>query len=123
MDHFQFPRNRGRMDRPDVTGIAGAVGHGRYVVLYVKTDDNRIGQAGFECHGCGVTVACASALTELITNRSFDECRRLNTIDLVNALDGVPADRGDCPEFAMHALHDVLQQVSTKSGSAGEIVT
>ena len=96
------------MDAPDVIGLAGVPGQGRFMALCLRIEEGRIVQALFECHGCGVTVGCGSALTELITGLSTEDCRRLNCRDLVAALDGVPADRGDCPEFAMHALRDAL---------------
>lgn len=110
MDHFQAPRNMGRMESPDIVGLAGVPGQGRYLVLFARIADGRIANAQFECHGCGVTIACGSALTELITGRTIAECEKLTGSDLASALDGVPPDRGDCPEFAMHALRSVLDQ-------------
>ncbi len=110
MEHFQSPRNRGRIDSPDVVGLAGVPGRGRHLVLYVQIADGRIGKATYECHGCGVTIACGSAITELITGRTLAECAQLSIGDLVEALDGVPADRADCPEFAMRALRHALAQ-------------
>lgn len=115
MDHFQSPRNRGRLEGADASGVAGVPGQGRYLVLYVKLDRQRIAQAKYECQGCGVTIACGSVLTELVTDRSIEECEALTSADLVAALDGVPADRGDCPEFAMHALYDVLNHLKPRS--------
>ncbi|HLJ09589.1 MAG TPA: iron-sulfur cluster assembly scaffold protein [Planctomycetaceae bacterium] len=113
MDHFQAPRNAGRMETPDVVGLAGVPGQGRYLVLYVRIADRRIAKAQFDCHGCGVTIACGSALTELITGRSVGECTKITAGNLADALDGGPADRGDCPEFAMHALRHVLSQIAS----------
>ncbi len=118
MDHFQAPRNAGRMEAPDVVGLAGVPGQGRYLVLYVRLQEGRIAIAQHECHGCGVTIACGSVLTELITGRDLCECARLSTQDLVKALDGVPPDRGDCPEFAMHALRHVLEQIGSPEAAS-----
>ena len=115
MDHFQAPRNRGRLEGADATGVAGVPGQGRFIVLYVQVAERRIARASYECHGCGVTIACGSALTELITDRTIADCENVTSGDLIAALDGVPADRGDCPEFAMHALRDVLNQLRTRS--------
>ena len=111
MEHFQSPRNSGRMESPDVVGLAGVPGQGRYLVLYVRLAGEQISQAQFECHGCGVTIACGSILTELISGKALTDCERLTAADLVEALDGVPPDRGDCPEFAIHALRHVCSQL------------
>jgi len=59
-------------------------------------------------------IACGSVLTELITGKALEQCAAITTHDMVEALDGVPADRGDCPEFAMHALREVLRQVKAQ---------
>lgn len=111
MDHFQAPRNRGRIEAPDVTGLAGTPGQGRHLALYAQLADNRVARATFECHGCGVTVACGSALTEMMTGRSIGECSEISSRQLVDALDGIPADRADCPDFALRALRHLLQQI------------
>jgi nitrogen fixation protein NifU and related proteins len=115
MDHFQAPRNLKRMESPDAVGLAGVPGQGRYLVLYVRIVDGRIAKAQYECHGCGVTIACGSALTELLTGRSLGDSAKLSSNDLVEALDGVPPDRADCPAFVMHAWRHVLQQISANS--------
>jgi NifU-like protein involved in Fe-S cluster formation len=111
MDHFQAPRNRGRLEGADATGVAGVPGQGRFMVLYIQVAEGRIAKAQFECHGCGVTIACGSALTELIVGLPIDDCEKVTCSDLVSALDGVPADRGDCPEFAMQALRNLVRQL------------
>jgi nitrogen fixation NifU-like protein len=118
MDHFQAPRNMGRLEHPDYVGLAGVPGQGRYLVLYVQIVNGRINKAKFECHGCGVTIACGSALTELVAGKQTSECGNLSTRDLVLALDGVPADRADCPEFAMSALRHLLSQLEKAPAAA-----
>lgn len=111
MDHFQSPRNTGRMETPDAIGVSGVPGQGRYLVLYVRLSEGIIVKAQYECHGCGVTIACGSVLTELITGRTIRDCAGLTTREIVDSLDGVPPDRGDCPEFALHALRQMLSQI------------
>src|SRR4029077_10952953 len=92
MDHFQSPRNRARMESPDVVGMAGVPGQGRYLALYVRIREGQVSKAQYDCHGCGVTIACGSALTELMMGRTIEDCTEITTRDLVTALDGVPPD-------------------------------
>jgi nitrogen fixation NifU-like protein len=110
MDHFQSPRNRGHLDDPDIVGVAGVPGRGRFLVLYLKLEGGRISVVRFQCHGCGVTIACGSALSELIQGQSLEACQSICEADIVNALDGVPPNRGDCPAFAISALRETLRQ-------------
>lgn len=110
MDHFQDPRHLGRMKNPDAIGVAGVLGVGRHLVLYLKVDRNRVTEAWFECQGCGVTIACGSVLTELLDGRSLAECERLTAADIVHALDGIPYDKQDRAEMPIFALREALQQ-------------
>ena len=111
MDHFQSPRNRGQLDDPDLVGVAGVPGRGRFLVLYLKVDGDCVSIVRFRCHGCGVTIACGSALSELIQGQSLETCQSICDADIVRALDGVPPNRGDCPAFAISALGDALRQI------------
>jgi nitrogen fixation protein NifU and related proteins len=109
MDHFNSPRNCGRMDDPDVVGLAGTPGNGPYVVLYLRLDGDSIVESRFQTHGCGVSVACGSILTELIANRALSECLRLTEETLIEALGGVPPTKLHCPALAIAALKDALR--------------
>ncbi len=110
MDHFQEPRNVGTLESPDLVGMAGVPGKGRYVLLHVALTDSRdhIQKARFRSHGCGPTIACASVLTELIQGQSLSACQALQAADLTAALGGLPADRQHCAEFVIRALRSAL---------------
>jgi NifU-like protein involved in Fe-S cluster formation len=50
MDHFNSPRNSGRMGAPDRVGIAGTPGRGPYVALYLRLAGDLINEAQFQTH-------------------------------------------------------------------------
>jgi nitrogen fixation protein NifU and related proteins len=108
MDHFNSPRNSGRMETPDRVGIAGTPGRGPYVALYLRLAADVISEARFQTHGCGVSVACGSMLTEMITGRAASECLELSPDHLSEALEGVPATKLHCPVLAVAALKNAL---------------
>jgi nitrogen fixation NifU-like protein len=109
MDHFSAPRNTGRLDGADRTGRAGAIGSGAFFILYLRVDQGTIREAKFQTHGCGLTIAAGSMLTELIMNHSLAECRGLTVERLIAALDGVPPHKRHGPALAIAALHDALR--------------
>jgi nitrogen fixation NifU-like protein len=113
MDHFNSPRNCRRMETPNLVGLAGTPGNGPYVALYIRLDDDSIIESCFQTHGCGVSIACGSMLTELITHRSITECLELTPERLSAALDGVPATKLHCPVLAIAALKDALKGYGT----------
>ncbi len=86
MDHFTSPRNIGRMESPDRVGIAGTPGQGPFMVLCLKLQNDIVEDAKYQTHGCGVTVAAGSALTELIISGSLDQCRSITVEHLTASL-------------------------------------
>jgi nitrogen fixation protein NifU and related proteins len=113
MDHFQSPRNSRRIESPDRVGLAGTPGSGPYCAIYIRLNDQSIVESCFQTHGCGVSIACGSMLTELITHRSVTECLELTSERLSDALDGVPATKLHCPVLAIAALKDALKDFGT----------
>jgi nitrogen fixation NifU-like protein len=108
MDHFNSPRNRGRLESPDLVGVAGTVGNGPYIVLALRVCDGIVTDVKCETHGCGVTIAAGSMLTELIANRPLVECRSITVETLTQALGGVPSDKAHGPAIAVAALKSAL---------------
>ena len=109
MEHFSSPRNAGRLDNADRTGQAGTVGSGPFFILYLRIERDTIREAKFQTHGCGLTIASGSMLTELIVNRPLAECRGLTVERLIEALDGVPPHKRHGPALAIGALQDALR--------------
>jgi nitrogen fixation protein NifU and related proteins len=100
VDHVLSPRNGGVMEHPDLTGRAGTPGRGAFLILFLRIAEGRITAAKYHTVGCGPTIACASMLSELVLGRSIGECRELTTEELIEALEGVPADKLHCPALA-----------------------
>jgi NifU-like protein involved in Fe-S cluster formation len=109
MDHFNSPRNRGRLENPDRVGIGGTPGQGPYLILMLRVQDGRVIEAKCDSHGCGVTIAAGSILTELVINRQLDSCRGITADELTSALGGVPSDKAHCPALAAAALRNAIE--------------
>jgi nitrogen fixation NifU-like protein len=108
LEHARAPRNGGEMPDAHAVGTADLDGRAPRIWLYVKKSGGRITHASFQAFGCGVTNACCSVLTELITERSLVDCRKLTARDLVSALDGIPEDKRFCADLAIKALNRIL---------------
>lgn len=109
MDHFMAPRNSGALESPDVTGHAGTPGRGPFLILYLRITEGQVTAAKFQTYGCGPTIACGSMLTETIIGRSLEDCSRLTIEELIERLDGVPAEKMHSPALAIAALRDALK--------------
>jgi len=109
MDHFQAPRNHGRLDAPDRVGVSGTPGVGHFTKLEMRLKDGIIMQCRFQTHGCGTAIACGSALTELVIGRAIPDALAVTPEQLMMSLDGVPDDKRHCVKAAIAALHDAFK--------------
>jgi len=58
-------------------------------------------------------MACASALTELVTGKSIDDARALDREQLIAAVGGLPPASTHAAQLAVDALAQILDQIET----------
>merc|ERR1711993_236777 len=77
IDHYENPRNVGKLDakkRNVGTGLVGAPACGDVMKLQIEVDDDgQIIDAKFKTFGCGSAIASSSLATEWIKGKSVDE--------------------------------------------------
>ena len=79
MDHYENPRNSGKMDTPDVEQTGGNPGCGDKITVQLKIDDGRIEDVMFEIEGCIVSQAGTSLVSEFVKNKPIDEILEINS--------------------------------------------
>jgi len=107
-DHIAHPRNAGEL--LDATVIAEETNPvcGDRLRLSLKIHDGRIEAARFLAYGCPPTLACGSAMTEMIEGFTVEEVRRVTRNDLVNAVGGLPTRKHHAAALAIETLHSAL---------------
>ena len=97
MDHFQNPRNVGKMDDADGIGEVGNAVCGDIMRMYIKVKDGVITDVKFNTFGCGSAIATSSIATEMIKGKPIEEALKLSNKAVVEALDGLgsPCPRGE----------------------------
>lgn len=78
-------------------------------MLYLRVYKGRVENARLEAQGCGVTIAYASMLTELVIGRSIAACRQIIVHELSEVLDGVPTGKQYCADVTIAALQDAIR--------------
>ena len=77
IDHYENPRNVGKLDEGDDnvgTGMVGAPACGDVMRLQIQVnDDGVIEDAKFKTYGCGSAIASSSLLTEWVKGKNLDE--------------------------------------------------
>ena len=110
MDHFQHPRNVGKIDDADGVGEVGNAKCGDIMRMYLKIDENGIiTDVKFNTFGCGSAIATSSMATEMIKGKSVDEALTLSNKAVVEALDGLPAHKIHCSVLAEEAIRAAVE--------------
>ena len=117
LDHYENPRNVGKMDDDDEnvgTGMVGAPACGDVMRLQIKVnDDGLIEDAKFKTYGCGSAIASSSLLTEWVKGRSLDEAKQIKNTDIVEEL-GLPPVKIHCSVLAEDAIKAAIADLKQK---------
>ena len=119
LDHYENPRNVGKLDDDDKnvgTGMVGAPACGDVMRLQIKVDDKGvIEDAKFKTYGCGAAIASSSLLTEWVKGRSLDQATEIKNKDIANEL-GLPPVKIHCSVLAEDAIRAAIADVKSKRG-------
>ena len=116
MDHFRNPRNVGSMENPSGVGEVGNAKCGDIMRIYLKIDNDIIEDVKFETFGCGSAIASSSMATELIKGKPVSQALKLTNQAVVEALDGLPAQKIHCSVLAEEAIKLALKDYYDKNG-------
>jgi nitrogen fixation NifU-like protein len=89
IDHYQNPRNYGTLERPDISYEDSNPVCGDEIRLALQIHDGRVVDVRFSGHGCSISQASASMLTEDILGKSLEEVKQIDKQYLLNML-GIP---------------------------------
>ncbi|MET3292639.1 SUF system NifU family Fe-S cluster assembly protein [Brevibacillus fluminis] len=129
MDHYQKPRNKGKLDEAE--GLTINLNNptcGDSISLSLKLENGKVTDAKFLGEGCSISMSSASMMTEVVKGRTAEEALHLvqvfsdmmqgksvdDSLDLgdIEALSGVakfPA-RIKCATLAWKALEQGIKQ-------------
>lgn len=77
MDHIRSARNYGAPARFDARAAGLNRLCGDELTVFVERDGDVLSRAHFECACCGVSMASASIMTELVSGRAVADVRRI----------------------------------------------
>jgi nitrogen fixation NifU-like protein len=87
LDHYENPRNRGKLQEADIVLGGGNPGCGDIVTMYLKVDDReRITDVAFEGEGCTISQAGASVVTEMVQGKTLSEIEDLDLNTMIDEL-------------------------------------
>lgn len=117
MDHYDNPRNVGKMNADDEsvgTGMVGAPACGDVMRLQIKVNEQGvIEDAKFKTYGCGSAIASSSLLTEWVKGRSLDDAESIKNTEIAQEL-ALPPVKIHCSVLAEDAIKAAVKDYRDK---------
>ena len=116
LDHYNNPRNVGKMDLGDPnvgTGMVGAPSCGDVMKLQIRVEKDIIQDAVFKCYGCGSAIASSSIITEMLKGMSLDEAHEIKNVEVVEQLD-LPPVKIHCSVLAEGSIKAAIADYKEK---------
>ena len=116
LDHYNNPRNVGKMDINDKnvgTGMVGAPSCGDVMKLQIKVEKDIIQDAVFKCYGCGSAIASSSIITEMLKGMTLDQAEEIKNTEVVSQLD-LPPVKIHCSVLAEDSIRAAIKDYKSK---------
>ena len=116
LDHYENPRNVGKLDKSDSrvgTGLVGAPACGDVLQLQIQVDDGVITDAKFKTYGCGSAIASSSLVTTWLKGKSLDEADAIQNSQIAEEL-ALPPVKIHCSILAEDAIKAALADYRSK---------
>ena len=116
LDHYENPRNVGKMDMDDPkvgTGMVGAPACGDVMKLQIMIEEGIITDAKFKTYGCGSAIASSSLLTEWVKGMTLEEAEAIQNMDIVEEL-ALPPVKIHCSVLAEDAIKSAIADYQNK---------
>ena len=117
LDHYENPRNVGKMDMEDKrvgTGMVGAPACGDVMKLQIQIEEGIITDAKFKTYGCGSAIASSSLLTEWVKGMTLEEATNIKNTEIVEEL-ALPPVKIHCSVLAEDAIKSAIKDYQSKN--------
>lgn len=119
IDHYENPRNVGKLDAEDPnvgTGMVGAPACGDVMRLQIKVgSDGVIEDAKFKTYGCGSAIASSSLVTEWVKGKTLDQAMEIKNTAIAEEL-ALPPVKIHCSILAEDAIKAAVADYKQKKG-------
>ncbi len=116
LDHYENPRNVGKMDSTDETvgtGLVGAPACGDVMKLQIKVKDGIITDAKFKTYGCGSAIASSSLVTEWVKGKTLEQAGSIKNSQIAEEL-SLPPVKIHCSILAEDAIKAAIKDYELK---------
>jgi nitrogen fixation NifU-like protein len=112
--HFKNPRNRGELKDYDSVAEKGNPICDDIIWMYIKVDNDKIVDIGWETTGCIAAIVSSSITSELAKGKKLEEIEKLTKEDVLKSLGKLPPVKVHCSEMAVEALKEAIKKYREK---------
>lgn len=116
LDHYENPRNVGKMDKDNSkvgTGMVGAPACGDVMVLQIEVEEGIIQDAKFKTYGCGSAIASSSLVTEWVKGKTLAQAGEIKNHHIAEEL-SLPPVKIHCSVLAEDAIAAAIRNYKDK---------
>ena len=118
-DHLAHPRNAGELAGANAVAEQSNPVCGDRLRLSLLIHNGRILAARFLAYGCPPTLACGSALAELLEGMTVEDALKLPRKEVVTAVGGLPARKQHAAALVIETLRMALGARTPRDDMSG----
>jgi NifU-like protein involved in Fe-S cluster formation len=113
-EHLANPRNAGTLEDADAQVEQSNPVCGDRLRLALRVREGRVEAARFLAYGCPPTLACGSALAQMLEGMTLEEAARLTRAEIAEAAGGLPPRKQHAAALALETLQETLRLLQKK---------
>ena len=110
LDHYKHPHNKGTLSEHTFKHHELNPTCGDELTIFMNVKNNKVYDVSFEGHGCAISQASASLLTDEVKGKTIDELKKLTKEDVYKLL-GIPISvtRIRCALLSLRTIQEGLK--------------
>jgi nitrogen fixation protein NifU and related proteins len=115
LDHYRYPRNKCPLEDATVKERAFNPLCGDEITIYIKANQEKVLDVSFTGHGCAISQASISMVTEKIKGMKLSYVKLLDNKSVLELL-GIPISyqRKKCALLSLKVVHQGIQVLENK---------
>lgn len=112
IDHYKNPRNKKELSQYTCNRTEANPLCGDKISIYLHISTGKVADVSFQGHGCAISQASASLLTDQIKGKDLSTVRSLTEKDIQSLL-GIPLSpiRMNCAVLSLKTIHKALEEL------------
>ncbi len=120
VENYERPHNKRILDNASISMHEDNPSCGDEITVYLKIEDGKVADVGFDGDGCAISMGSASMMTDFIKGKSLAEIEKMGKDTVVGVIGVDPGiARMHCATLSLRAIKDAVYSFEKKKPDAG----